>query len=89
MKVFTLILQFYANLMGSGIEYTDKVLKETSLQNLFFIFINNQDLIFHVETTEAMSRLIKFLVEQKDFNDVEESDEEQEEDEEDSKTIDG
>ena len=35
-----------------------------------------------------MSRLIKSLVQQKDFSDVEESDEEEEEDEEDSKTVD-
>ena len=82
MKVFTLILQFYANLMGSGLEYIDKVLRETSLLNLFLVFNSQQDLILHDETTEAVSRMMKTLVKQKDFSKVEESD-----DEEESKTV--
>ena len=80
MKVFTLILQFYANLMGSGLEYIDKVLRETSLLNLFLVFNSQQDLILHDETTEAVSRMMKTLVQQKDFSKVEEeSDDEEEE----------
>ena len=79
MKVFTLILQLYANLMGSGLDYTEKILKETSLLNLFTVYKDNQSLILHDETTEAVSRMINNLVKQKDFSKVEESDEEEEE----------
>ena len=58
MKVFTMILQLYANLIATGPEYADKVMRETSLLNLFFVIIDNPNLILSDQVTDAVARMV-------------------------------